>query len=166
MNFRLLTISMFLTALSLLSGCKKEESDNSGATSLLPGKSQISCTVSGAATSSFNSNIQLSSVLKSDVLMNISGSSFTGMSTEIVLMILPANIATGTYTSASNNSGDFAFSYSNGADGWAADVSPVFTVIVTKSTATEIEGTFSGVLNNDDLGSQVTIQDGKFAAKF
>ncbi|MBK7213227.1 MAG: hypothetical protein IPH88_08050 [Bacteroidales bacterium] len=166
MNFRILSLSMFLTSVLLFTGCKKEETDDSGAASLLPGKSQISCTVSGAATSSFNSNIQLSSVLKSDVLMNISGSSVTGMSSEIVMLILPANVTAGTYTSESNNSGDFAFSYSKGADGWAADVSPVFTVVVTKSTATEIEGTFSGVLNNDNLGNQVTIKDGKFAAKF
>jgi hypothetical protein len=166
MNQRLLSLSLFLTALFLFSGCKKDEADTSGAASLSPGKSQISCTVSGAATSSFNSNIQLSSVLKSTDLMNISGSALSGMGAEIVMMILPADITAGTYTSASNNSGDFAFSYSNGSLGWAADVSPVFTVVVTKSTATEIEGTFSGILNNDDLGNQVTVKDGKFAAKF
>jgi hypothetical protein len=166
MNRKLLSLTLFLTTALLFSGCKDDETDNSGADSLSPGKSQISCTVSGAATSSFNSNIQLSTVLKSTDLMNISGSAFTGTTAEIVMIILPANITTGTYTSASNNSGDFAFSYSNGSVGWAADVSPVFTIIVTKSTATEIEGTFSGILNNDDLGNQVTIKDGKFAAKF
>lgn len=98
--------------------------------------------------------------------MNISGSAFSGTTTEMVMLILPANVTAGTYTSASNNSGDFAFSYTNGSLGWAADVSPVFTVIVTRSTATEIEGTFSGILNNQDLGSQVTVKEGKFAAKF
>jgi hypothetical protein len=166
MNRRLLSLSLFLTALILFAGCKKDESDDSGAASLSPGKSQISCTISGAATSSFNSNLQLSTVLKSTDLMNISGSAITGTTAEIVMMILPANITTGTYTSASNNSGDFAFAYSNGSVGWAADVSPVFTVVVTKSTATEIEGTFSGILTNDDLGNEVTVKDGKFAAKF
>lgn len=166
MNRKLFFLTLFLTTAILFSGCKKDETDNSGASSLSPGKSQISCTVSGGATSSFNSNILLSSVLKSTDLMNISGSAVTGTTAEIVMMILPANIAAGTYTSASNNSGDFAFSYSNGSVGWAADVSLVFTVVVTKSTSTEIEGTFSGILNNDDLGNQVTVKDGKFAAKF
>lgn len=166
MNRKLLSLSLFLTVVILFSGCKKDEADPSGAESLSPGKSQISCTITGAATSSFSSNILLSSVLKSTDLMNISGSAISGTTAEIVMMILPANITAGTYTSASNDSGDFAFSYSNGAVGWAADVSPVFTVVVTKSTATEIEGTFSGILNNDDLGNQVTVKDGKFAAKF
>jgi|APIni6443716594_1056825.scaffolds.fasta_scaffold49335_3 hypothetical protein len=166
MNRKLSLLTLFLTIAILFAGCKEDEADDSGAASLSPGKSQISCTISGAATSSFNSNIQLSTVLKSTDLMNISGSAVTGMTAEIIMMILPANITTGTYTSASNNSGDFAFSYSNGSVGWAADISPVFTVIVTKSTATEIEGTFSGILTNDDLGNQVTIKDGKFAAKF
>lgn len=166
MNRKLLPFALFLTTVLFFSGCKKDETDDSGAASLSPGKSQISCTISGAATSTFNSNIQISTVLKSTDLMNISGSAISGTTAEIVMMILPANIATGTYSSASNNSGDFAFSYSNGSVGWASDVSPVFTVIVTKSTATEIEGTFSGILNNDDLGNQVTIKDGKFAAKY
>ena len=166
MNRNLLVFTLFLTTALLFSGCKKDETKDPGAASLSPGKSQISCTISGAASSSFNSNIQLSTVLKSTDLMNISGSAISGTTAEIVMMILPANITTGTYTSASNNSGDFAFSYSNGSVGWAADVSPVFTVVVTKATATEIEGTFSGILNNDDQGNQVTVKDGKFAAKF
>jgi len=166
MNRKLLSLTLFLTTVILFSECKKDEADTSGTSSLSPGKSQISCTVSGAATSSFNSNILLSSVLKSTDLMNISGSTFSGTTTEMVMMILPANITTGTYTSANSNSGYFSFSYINGSVGWASDVSPVFTVIVTRSTATEIEGTFSGILNNDDLGNQVTVKDGKFAAKF
>lgn len=166
MNRKLISLTLFLASVLLFSGCKKDETENPGAASLASGKSQISCTISGAASSSFNSNIQLSTVLKSSDLMNISGSAISGMGAEIVMMILPANITTGTYTSASNNSGDFAFSYSNGSVGWAADVSPVFTVVVTKSTSTEIEGTFSGILTNDDQGNQVTVKDGKFAAKF
>lgn len=166
MNHKLLSLSLFLTTILLFSACKKDDKTDSGASSLQPGQSQISCTISGAASSSFKSNVMISTVLKSNYLMNISGSSITGTGTEIVMLILPAAVTTGTYTSASNNSGDFAFSYSNGATGWAADVSPVFTVVVTKSTATEIEGTFSGVLNNDDLNNQVTVKDGKFAAKF
>jgi hypothetical protein len=166
MNRKLLSLTLFLTTAILFSGCKKDESDTSGAESLSPGKSQISCTVSGAATSSFSSNILVSTVAKSTDLINISGSAISGTTAEIVMMILPATITPGTYTSANNSSDYFGFSYSNGSVGWAADVSPVFTVIVTKSTATEIEGTFSGILNNDNLGSQVTLKDGKFAAKF
>jgi hypothetical protein len=166
MNRKLSVISFFISTVLLLSACKKDETNDTGASSLQPGKSQISCTVSGAASSSFSSNIMLSTVLKSTDLMNISGSVVSGTTAEIVMIILPANITAGTYTSASNNSGDFAFSYSNGSVGWAADVDPVFTVVVTKSTATEIEGTFSGILNNDNFNTQVTIKDGKFAAKF
>jgi len=166
MNRKLFSLSLFLTTALLFSGCKKDETNDTGVASLSPGKSQISCTISDAATSSFNSNILLSSVLKSSDLINISGSAVTGMTAEIVMMILPADITTGTYTSASNNSGDFSFSYSNGSLGWAADVSPIFTVVVTKSTATEIEGTFSGSLINETLENQVSVTNGKFAAKY
>jgi hypothetical protein len=165
MKLKLLAINLLLLSV-IFNGCKKDETEDPGAASLSPGQSQISCTVTGAASSSFKSNVLISSVLRSSSLMNISGSTLSGMTTEMVLMILPANITTGTYTSESNNSGDFAFSYSNGSTGWAADVSPVFTVVVTKSTATEIEGTFSGVLTNDTDNTQVTIKDGKFAAKY
>lgn len=166
MNRRLFSLSLFLTTTLLFSGCKKDETNDTGVASLSPGKSQISCTISDAATSSFNSNILLSSVLKSSDLINISGSAVTGMKAEIVMMILPADITTGIYTSASNNSGDFSFSYSNGSLGWAADVSPVFTVVVVKSTVTEIEGTFSGTLINETLGNQVSVTNGKFVAKY
>ncbi len=166
MKRKLLSLTLFLVTVLIFSACKKDKTEDPGAASLSPGKSQISCTVSGTATSSFNSNILLSSVLKSSDLMNISANAVTGTAVESVMMILPANITAGTYSSANNNSIDFAFSYSNGSVGWASDTNPVFTVIVTKATASEIEGTFSGILSNDDLGNQVTVKDGKFAAKF
>ncbi|NVO20698.1 MAG: hypothetical protein HXX13_13435 [Bacteroidetes bacterium] len=166
MNRRLISISLFICAVLSFSSCKKEDSGSNSAASLNSGQSQVNCTVSGAASSSFKSNTMISTVLKSTDLINISGSALVGTSAQIVMIILPANATTTTYTSKSNNSGDFAFSFSDGSTGWAADSDHDFSVVVTKVTATEIEGTFSGTLVNDDTNTQVTVKDGSFAAKF
>jgi hypothetical protein len=166
MNRKLLSIALFFSVVLLFSGCKKDETTDPGTSSLASGQSQISCSVSGAASSSFSSNLMLSTVLKSTSLINISGSSLNGLTTEIVMIILPADATPGTYTSASHNSGNLAFSYSKGSDAWAADVDPLFTIVVTSASSTEIAGTFSGTITNDDMGSQVTVTNGKFAAKY
>jgi hypothetical protein len=87
------------------------------------------------------------------------------MNPEIAMLLLPSNVAPGTYSYSSGLS-TFEFSYSNGSNGWATDAGQVFTIMVSKATATEIEGTFSGVLKNDELNTTVSLTNGKFAAKF
>ena len=166
MKKSMFTLILFVSSILIMSGCKKDESEDINASSLKPGQSQISCTVSGAISSSFKSNSLVSVASKNAYLMNISGGTVSGLSAETVLMILPGTTKTGTYSSATNNSGDFSFAFSKGDKAWSSDPNPVFTVVITKVSATEIEGTFEGTLTNDDLKSQITVKDGKFAAKF
>jgi outer membrane protein assembly factor BamE (lipoprotein component of BamABCDE complex) len=165
MKITKITLALFSIVLLLAVGCKKDETNISDAASLQSGKSQISCKVSGAATSTFSSNSMVSTVLKSGELMNISGGAVSGMSSELVMLLLPANIKVGTYSS-SNWDYRFSLVYSNAGNGWAADQSKEFKVEVTKATSTEIEGTFSGILINETLKNQVAVSAGKFAAKY
>jgi hypothetical protein len=166
MKLKILAISLLLSATLFNAGCKKDQTDDPDASSLQAGQSQISCTVSGATSSSFNSSTLISTAAKSSDLMNIAGSAVSGVTAEIVMMILPANIAVGTYSSAGSGSDLFTITYSKGGDGWASDSDAAFTVVVTKVSDTEIEGTFSGTMKNDDQNTTVTVTDGKFAAKF
>jgi hypothetical protein len=166
MKLKVLTVAFLLSATLFNAGCKKDKTDDPDSSSLQAGQSQISCTVSGATSSSFNSSTLISTAARSSDIMNIAGSAVSGVSAEIVMMILPANIAVGTYSSASVGSDYFSISYSKGGDGWASDSDPAFTVVVTKVSDSEIEGTFSGTLKNDSQSTTVTVTDGKFAAKF
>lgn len=98
--------------------------------------------------------------------MNISGAGVTSSDAEIVMIILPANVTTGTYTSSSWESGFFALAYTKGSYAWAAEQNQSFTITISEVTSTNIKGTFSGVLINEDLTSQVNITNGTFSAKF
>ncbi len=167
MKMKNVVLSMFAIGMILMSGCKKEETTTDpGASKLNAGQSQISCKVSGATTSTFTSNILVSSAARSAQLMNISGGAVNGTSAEILMMIMPASITVGTYSSTTTTSGEFVISYTNGVTGWVSDSDKAFTVVVTKVTDNTIEGTFSGKLINDDLVNEVTVTEGKFAAKF
>jgi hypothetical protein len=165
MKIKKITLALFSIVLLLAVGCKKDETIKPDAASLQSGKSQISCKISGAATSTFSSNTMVSTVLKSGGLMNISGGAVNGMSSELVMLLLPADITVGTYSS-SNWDYRFSLVYSNAGNGWAADQSQEFTIEVTKATSTEIEGTFSGILINETLNNQITVSGGTFAAKY
>jgi hypothetical protein len=165
MNQKLFTLSLFIAAAILFNACKKDDSDKNDSSSLNPGQSQISCTVSGGATSSFTSNLLMSTATRSSDLMNISGGALNGTNAEIVMIILPRTVVTGTYTSADMDNGMFAIAYSNGSMGWGNDKSETFNLVVSKVTATEVEGTFNGKIISDDY-PVVQISNGKFAAKF
>lgn len=165
MNRNLLPFALITAVVMLFSGCKKEETPDEGASTLNPGQSQISCSVSGAASSSFTSNILISTAIRSDLLLNISGGNANAMNPEIVMIILPRSITTGTYTSADMDVDGFAFTYTTSSKGWANDKTKSFSLVVTKVTANEVEGTFSGTLINDE-NTTVDISNGKFAAKF
>lgn len=165
MTRKLLPLALITAVVILFSGCKKDENPDDGSSSLNPGQSQISCSVSGASSSSFSSNILISTAIRSDLLMNISGGNASTMNPEIVMIILPRTIVAGTYSSADMDTGGFAFTYTSGSSGWANDKTKSFSLVITKVTANEVEGTFSGTLINDD-NTTVDISNGKFAAKF
>lgn len=166
---RKITFLFVLASMLLLNACKKSESVS--ADKLKPGKSKISLSASGATSGSFSSDDLMSTVGKSSALINISASSVNlkTFTTEIVVLILSADITPGTYAlkSMSSSNATPTFAYTKGSTGWAAaPAENDFTLVVTKATATEIEGTFSGKANNDSEHTEVTITNGKFAAKY
>jgi hypothetical protein len=165
MTRKLLPLILIAAVVIFFSGCKKDETPDEGASTLNPGQSQISCSVSGAASSSFTSNILISTAIRSDLLLNISGGNANVTNPEIVMIILPRSITTGTYNSSAMDNGEFAFTFTSGSSGWANDKTKPFSIVVTTVTATEVEGTFSGTLINDD-NTTVDVSSGKFAAKF
>lgn len=164
-------ISLFFVLLSTLffNACKKD--DMVSASNLSAGHSKVSLTAAGATSGNFNSNDLISTVAKSGMEINLSASyvNTTSFTTEIVMMLFPADITTGTYNFKTMLSSTVlpTFVYTKGATGWAATPSESeFTIVVTKATSTEIEGTFSGTVHNDTDGTDVTISNGKFAAKY
>jgi hypothetical protein len=173
MKIKKITLALFVAVLLLTVGCIKDEANDPAglsADSLAPGKSTISLSATGAVTSTFKSMDMVSTVLKGSVLMNIAGSSVntTTFKSEMVMIILPVNITVGTHN-FSNSNPNFSIAYTNDVNGWSNDDSKQFSIVVTKATATGIEGTFSGTLVQDtDKGnkSEVTIKNGKFAAKY
>ncbi len=155
-------IIMMITCSAILISCKKSD-PNPSATNLDPGKSQISCTVAGAVSSSFSTSTLVSTAIKNASLMNISGSN-TSLPIQLMLFIIPTNITVGSHNLSTDD--EFTVSYTNDTKGWAAgNVGDNFTLVVTKNDGTLFEGTFSGTLTNDD-GTSVTITNGKIAAKF
>lgn len=148
-------------AVSMLVSCKK---DSTSSSNLAAGKSQISCNVSGAVSASFSSSTLVSTATKSDLLINISGGT-SSLPIQLMSFILPANITVGTHNLTSSD--DFAVSYTNNGNGWAAgNVGDNFTIVVTKNDGSSFEGTFSGTLTNDSDETTVTITNGKIAGKF
>ena len=153
----------------LFNACKKD--DTVSAANLSAGHSKVSLTASGATSGNFSSNDLISTVAKSGADINLSASfvNTTSFTTEIVMMLLPADITTGTYNFKTMPSSTVlpTFVYTKGATGWAATPSESeFSIVVSKATSTEIEGTFSGTVHNDTDGTDVTISNGRFAAKY
>lgn len=158
-----------LACLLLFNACKKDNSVS--ASNLASGKSKVSLTAAGATSGNFSSTDFISSIVKSTDIINLSASyvNTSTFSTEIVLMLLPVGITTGSYNfkTMSSSAALPTFAYTKGATGWAATpAESEFTIVVTKATSTEIEGTFSGTLHNDTDNNDVTITNGKFAGKY
>jgi major membrane immunogen (membrane-anchored lipoprotein) len=163
------TFVFIVVSTLLLNACKKD--DTVSASNLSSGHSKVSLTAAGATSGNFSSNDLISIVAKSGSEINLSASyvNTTSFTTEIVLMLLPADITTGSYNfkTMSSSAALPTFAYTKGVNGWAATPSESeFTIVVSKATSTEIEGTFSGTLHNDTDNTDVTISNGKFAAKY
>lgn len=147
-------------------GCSKVK--NAVSSSLGVGQCEVKATVSGAVSTSYSSNNLSSAVAKTNLLMNMNSSSISPI--RMFTILLPANIATGTYNLKNNktlNGAVFTYVHDNGSTGWVAssDNTDDFIFVVTKSTTSEIEGTFSGNMHNDNKTS-ITVSGGSFKAKF
>lgn len=169
MKKNLLPFAMILSLFAVVSfmGCDKAKD---AVTSLSAGKCEVKATISGAVSASYSSDLMGSTAIKNGLLMNL-GSATVSLPIKQFVLIIPANVTTGTYQMKSlNGSAGWAMSYvhNNGADGWAtgAGADEDFTVVVTKATATEVEGTFSGKMVNDEKKTSINVTNGSFKAKF
>jgi len=161
--------AMFIALSTLLASCKKSDDVSSG--SLATGKSRVTATVGGE---SYSSSDLVSTVVKSSGILNIA-SGTASLPIKQFVFILPANVAVGTYDFATSDDDvdgimSVAYTKTDGstAVGFAAanDRDNAFTLVITKSTDTELEGTFSGTLYNEDNATTTTVTNGKVAAKF
>ncbi len=163
-------LAIFIAVSTLLVSCKK--SDKVSSENLSPGKCKVSATVGGEA---YSSTDIVSTVAKSAYIINIA-SGTASLPIKQFVFILPANIAAGTYNFATDDDGTVgimttAYTKTDGgsATGFAAandDRGNQFILVITKATATEIEGTFSGTLYNEDTNTTTSVTNGKVAAKY
>ena len=161
--------AMFIAVSTLLVSCKK--SDNVSSAKLASGKCKVTATVGGEA---YSSTDLVSTVAKSAYIINIA-SGTASLPIKQFVFILPANITAGTYNFATDDDGTVgimttAYTKTDGgtAKGFAAanDRDNEFTLVITKATATELEGTFSGTLYNEDDNTTTSVTNGKVAAKY
>ncbi|MEO8769866.1 MAG: hypothetical protein ABI402_07270 [Ferruginibacter sp.] len=182
---KILSMPMMLAICStlLVSSCKKDHpASATGSGNLDAGKSSISFDNTGsfAGSSSFSlsnsvTNAALSNANGSIRNVSLSASEITGVnSRSVTLTIIVPPDAT---TTSGNITGDFAeqngtvypaltLSSTNGTSPGTAYVSESGTCTITKLTSSEIEGTFSAVVKNDDGTQSLTISNGKFSGKF
>jgi hypothetical protein len=183
---KLLSMSLLLVAAMamLITSCKKSSTSNpAGSGSLGAGKSSISFNSSAnyAGSTSFSqSNTALTSAqtLSSSSLRNVSlsASEVSGTSARLVTMtlILPADAS----TTGGNINGDFSqpngatflptltLTSSSGATQGITYAAETGTCTITKLTATEVEGTFSGTVKDINGTATLSISNGTFAGKF
>lgn len=161
------SIAIIFALLFVLVSCKK---GNPLSQAISAGKCEIKASISGAVSASYKSDALGSNVIKNNMIMNLA-SSTVSLPTSQFVIIMPANVATGTYNfQTQNGATGFAVSYAhqNGSGGWAtgSGADEAFTLTVTKSSSSEVEGTFSGTMRNDEKNSTINISNGSFKAKF
>ena len=173
----LTTALMLFCSLTLLSSCSSDDDNNGndgvGTSGLTAGKSRVKMTASGAATVNFTSNDAMSSSGNNGGYSNNVATSvnMTTFKTETVNFMLPLNIAVGTYDQADLEEQivtSFTYSYvemSGTGTGWTSSSTKPFTYTITKSSASEVVGTFSGTLMNEDAGNTIQV-NGSFAAVY
>lgn len=178
------TLMTALIAFLVLSSCKKDSARNPGGSSTLDaGKASFSFNTSGsfAGSTSFSLSNTVSTIAitqTSASLRNVSltATEISGTNTRSVTMmiILPADAS----TTSGNLTGDFSqpngatilpsvtiSSTSNGVQG-TTYLTETGTCTITKLTASEVEGTFSGTVKDVNGSSTLTISNGTFAGKF
>lgn len=168
-----------------ISSCKKDDAarNNTGSGSLDAGKSAISLNASpafagGGSFSLSNSATCIAQTLSSSSLRNISLSatevSGTNTRTVMIMIITPVDAS----TTSGNLTGDLSLpngatilptvtlsSTNNGVAGTTYG-STTGTLTITKLTATEIEGTFSGEVKDVNGSATISVSNGSFAGKF
>lgn len=156
-----------LLSVCLLPSCKKVAEITGGA--LGAGQCEVKASFSGATSVSYTSSNLSSTVAKTGLIAMFNSTSISPI--KMFTIMLPANVKTGTYNLKNNNSlNGISFTYVPGTSGkgWSASSNndDDFIYVVTKATATEIEGTFSGNMHNDTDNTSVKVTNGSFKAKF
>ena len=164
-----LTLIFLMTLSTIFISCKKENSDDVSSANLATGKCKITATVNGT---SFSSSDLISTAARSSGILNISGGT-SSLPIQLFMFLLPAEVPVGTYNFATDRTHIKTVSYSKTdisgatvAGAAANDRDNQFTIVITKSTATELEATFSGTLYNEDDETSFPVTNGKLAAKF
>ncbi|HRO42245.1 MAG TPA: hypothetical protein PL009_05390 [Flavipsychrobacter sp.] len=177
LNYAILSVMVLGTAMT---SCKKDSNNGGGsvsAGSLTPGQSIVKANISGAHSTSYESTTIMSQATKAGnliMLTSVKQPALPDLTVDQFIIYLPADIQTGTFkttdiTAAGGGIFTFAHTASAGgtAKGWQADPDgeTVFNFTITKATATEIEGTFTGEMSNDNDNTKVSAT-GSFAGKF
>lgn len=163
-----------ILAFSLLAlGCKKDKStDDNG--SLATGRCRVSCTVSGDASLNFKSDDGFSFSAYNSVFMGLEPLykvDATGYR-ERATILVPVGTVPGTYSLNALGAPNIIFTftkdniYSGIGKTWNAGIGSNFTFVLTKSSYTELEGTFSGTATNTSDGSTITVTNGKLYTAF
>ena len=172
MNKLIIILSML--GCIFLSACKKDKSENNFDSNLTNGRCRVFCTINGAVTmdytsqddNSFSAYNSVSMILAPDFRNTTSGERAT------MDILIPVSTTPGTYhlNVAGTPNISFTFTkdniYSGVGNSWKATVGSDMTFVLTKSSYTELEGTFNGTAVSDADGSTVTITNGKFKTVF
>ena len=146
-----LMIILFGTFLLWNVGCRSTDDDNDEEdnTELVKGKCIIEAEITGDMTAHFESNLNLSATTVSSGYLGLAGSDGSSAFT----IILPENIAKGTYTmsdSALGTGTQFAYTSSSFSYVAASNINSDITITITASGNGIIEGYFSGKMKNLD----------------
>lgn len=179
MKKQLCSLVLFISSSILvtqLSSCSKTvDKVNPAPTTptLSKGKSMVSATITGAYSGSYKSHETMSTVAKSSAIINIASATSSAIGgsgglSEQFMILLPVDIAVGTYNTRDLSGVTFTYVSSNGASasGWVSggfETNIVFKI--TKSTSEDIEGTFEGTMGEEEKNTTITAK-GSFAAKF
>lgn len=183
---KIISFSFMIAAISLLglSSCKKDSNNNgpTGSADLDAGKSAISFDNSGsfAGASSFSlSNTMLCNAIQasSGGIRNISlrATETSGVKSRTVVITILVDPSKNTDSEALTSAfdtptGEFwptiSLSSTEGTTVGESYVGKTGTVKITKLTSGEIEGEFSGVVENDAETATLNLSNGHFAGKF
>lgn len=169
-----LIIVLSVVCFIFTTSCKKDNNANNFDSNLTNGRCRVFCTINGAVTmdyssqdvNSFSAYNAVSMVLAPDFRNTTSGERAT------MEILIPVSTTPGTYNLNAAGAPNISFTftkdnmYSGTGNSWKAIVGSNMTFVLTKSSYTELEGTFSGTAVSDADGSTVTITNGKFKTVF
>lgn len=159
----------------MFTSCKKSDSFTSSG-NLNPGEGSISFSTNNSTYGNFDgSNLTSSAVLTHSgskdqitiTVMKLSGTSSKSAQLSI-LVNAGSNTTSGAIVGDFNNSSSAAMAPTMiiGSSGGANFASDAGVVTITKLTATEVEGTFSGKFINQNDNTSTDVTSGQFAGKF